>query len=440
MKILSLEQIAREAPEKAGEAYDKINQWKPITVTLPGGREVVVGFDNPGFGRIERKIICDDSGKMIYGLPEILEGPVLKEEDLRLVKGPVVETSAGKRALVSGAVLVPYFLKDGQFYVGVVKQPRPVMGDPRTGAQGQFPTVEIPRGFSKRGETLAETATREMQEETGRKLIKDAQFLQTVNINTAFYKGWIGVYAAEVDPAVIPEIERKDKKKRTEEEEKILACKFVPYDDLNEFVRQSGINCLMSLGALKLFDTHVYRHAVPERAEPRHRRVEEPEEESSEYARARRDYEGRSPLSRLAEREFWRLPRTSGWGKAILASVLSLAAGLGIGYFAFKEEKPVAGPRIVYRVENKSKFLEVEGLLRHVYELDSQQFTVSARNDLLARLDAQDGAADGGISEKSIDAYRSHLALVYGEKLAKANPHNSQLLASLRASAPVVVE
>jgi 8-oxo-dGTP pyrophosphatase MutT (NUDIX family) len=59
-----------------------------------------------------------------------------------------------------GAVTVPYMVdEDGRFYIGVVEEYRPTMGETTT--------MNVPRGFSDFGETKEQTANREFMEETG---------------------------------------------------------------------------------------------------------------------------------------------------------------------------------------------------------------------------------------------------------------------------------
>lgn len=80
-----------------------------------------------------------------------------------------------------GAATIPYMIDaDGQIFVGVVKEYRPTMGEAET--------TNIPRGFSDLGESKAETAARELKEETGATMGAAAVLLaEGLNPNSTFF-------------------------------------------------------------------------------------------------------------------------------------------------------------------------------------------------------------------------------------------------------------
>ncbi|MEX2144869.1 MAG: NUDIX domain-containing protein [Candidatus Spechtbacterales bacterium] len=62
-----------------------------------------------------------------------------------------------------GSVIVPWFVKDKEVYIGLLEQNRPTLQDNRN----------VPRGFLDPGENHFQTATREFVEETGFVDLKD---------------------------------------------------------------------------------------------------------------------------------------------------------------------------------------------------------------------------------------------------------------------------
>ncbi len=81
-----------------------------------------------------------------------------------------------------GAVTIPYMVhpNSGDVYVGVVEEFRPTLGGN---------VLNVPRGFMDAGETHRDTATRELQEETGFKAIgsRVVQLAQGLNPNSTYF-------------------------------------------------------------------------------------------------------------------------------------------------------------------------------------------------------------------------------------------------------------
>ena len=84
--------------------------------------------------------------ELLYGQrPEGYDGPVLKEPG------------------GGGAVTIPYYIHQGNIYIGVVEEARPTCTDGNTIER----VLNVPRGFLAPGETHFETAKRELAEEVG---------------------------------------------------------------------------------------------------------------------------------------------------------------------------------------------------------------------------------------------------------------------------------
>ena len=71
--------------------------------------------------------------------------------------GPVIQEKGG-----GGSVVVPYFINDGELYIGVVNESRPTMTDGST-----EPIRNVPRGFMDPKEKHFDTATRILGQEAG---------------------------------------------------------------------------------------------------------------------------------------------------------------------------------------------------------------------------------------------------------------------------------
>lgn len=222
--------------------YPASHEWIPIEAKF-GDKTFVFGFDHPKKGRVELVYVCDDAGKPKWGQYEIREGPAIDAQ--------------GNRPVTTGAVIVPYFKEAGVVRVGLIERVRELLIDPATGAQGNYRVVELPRGFSNVAEAPEGTAHRELGEETGKVAIR-VKNLGRVNANSAFYTGFAGVFAAEVDPAI-------QSKLRPDAKELILKCNFVPYDKVRALVRGEKIDefsvseivCGFTLASLMKFDANL---------------------------------------------------------------------------------------------------------------------------------------------------------------------------------------
>lgn len=120
--------------------------------------------------------------KVLYGKrPEGYDGVVIREP--------------------GGAVTVPYMVdNDGRFYIGVVEEFRPTMGEATT--------KNVPRGFSDFGETKEQTARRELKEETGYKALGSrlVKLAEGLNPNSTFFDysnspdAGVSIFAVQVRP------------------------------------------------------------------------------------------------------------------------------------------------------------------------------------------------------------------------------------------------
>lgn len=99
---------------------------------------------------------------------------------------------------MGGAVTLPWMTDEaGQIYVGLVEEHRPTMGEDRT--------LNAPRGMANAGESRAETARREMQEETGKDIGSRAvqvasgqNFNSTLFDNTQEHTGGVDIYTVKL--------------------------------------------------------------------------------------------------------------------------------------------------------------------------------------------------------------------------------------------------
>jgi len=228
MKLIKLSDVLEKHPEFTPK-------WKGIE-EIVGDKKVLVGIDNPGFGRIEMWVHCKDDGSPAYDQPIITEGAADNE---------------GKRKTASGAIVIPYyFTNNDDVKVGLIQQDRKVVKDPVSDASGYL-SWELPRGFGKLSEASYLTATRELGEETS-KVAKQVHRLGNakagVNANTAFYSTHITVWAAEVDLNIESHLKPDSK-------EPILKCDFLPYKQIRDMVYEGQIICGLSLAGLTLFDT-----------------------------------------------------------------------------------------------------------------------------------------------------------------------------------------
>src|SRR3989344_2395952 len=113
MKVKKLSEILKENPEFNPE-------WK-----FQGDM-----IANQKFGSSRHIVICDDKGEPLYDTIEIRETP--------------------------GVIILPYYQDKGVFYLGIVRQKRPIIEDPKTKSQGNVLSIEFPRGFALKGEPTEE--------------------------------------------------------------------------------------------------------------------------------------------------------------------------------------------------------------------------------------------------------------------------------------------
>ncbi len=211
MKVEKLDDVIKKNPKFVPE-------WK----AHPHG-----GLYNPKFGSVERVVIEEDDGKILYDQYQINE--------------------------VVGAVIIPYYKKGGKLYIGLITQLRCIIREPKTEKQGNVKSIEVPRGFGIVGETSEKTAIRELGEETS-SVIKRLDFIGLINPNTAFYIHiGIPVFAAEVDSD-----KRSDFK--PDAREKILRSHFCNKDEILKKIREKEIFCGISKAAL--LDFFVYKNML----------------------------------------------------------------------------------------------------------------------------------------------------------------------------------
>ena len=226
-RIRRLTEVLKEHPSfKPG--------WRALKESSRDG-DVAVGFDNPGFGRVEGVVVCDGEGRPVYDQYQIEEGPA---------------DADGKRRKASGAIIVPYYLRDGQVQLGFIVRLREVVRDPATGNQGRE-SLEFPRGLRNAGDSsdLA-TAIRELGEEM-HGVAKSAERIGGVNPNTAFYvTSGIPVFSVELEPARV---------RRSSEDagEHITRSEFMSLKKTFEKVARGEIFCGLTLSALALFTSRI---------------------------------------------------------------------------------------------------------------------------------------------------------------------------------------
>lgn len=242
-KIRELWEVLSEQQELIKQGKLKPEQvfkpgWEVLEKELSDGTKVFAGYENRRFGKVRPVVVCRDDGTPIFDQYDIEEGPANQES---------------KRALVSGAVIVPHFFDSRDPYVGLIDRTREVVRNPQTGEQG-YGAIELPRGFSRLAEVPEDTATRELGEETAsvaRKVFKLGGMGYS-NANTAFHNGFYWIFGAEVDPAIRSHL-------RPDARELILKCTFHPYPDVRRMVDRGDIYCNFTNGALMRFDTYLER-------------------------------------------------------------------------------------------------------------------------------------------------------------------------------------
>jgi hypothetical protein len=139
-----------------------------------------------------------------------------------------------------GAVIVPFFLKGGQCYIGVVEQLRHTQGGH---------VNNVPRGYRKPGENALENAVREFNEEVGPDTDKVSVEIyplggSPVNANSAHYETWgvdegVKFFTCEISANALEAQEdgsyafRADMLGKIDDERKkeaIFGAKFIPWD------------------------------------------------------------------------------------------------------------------------------------------------------------------------------------------------------------------
>lgn len=242
-KIRELWEVLYEQQELIKQGKLKPEQafrpgWRVIEKELPDGTKVFAGYENPKFGQVRPVVICDDNGTPRFDQYDVIEGPANQES---------------RRAITSGAVIVPHFFEGRDTYVGMIDRTREVVIDPRTGEQG-YRALELPRGFSRLAEVPEDTAARELGEETAsvaKKVFKLGGHGYS-NANSAFYRGFYWVFGAEVDPSIKSHL-------RPDSKELILKSEFLPYSEVRRMVDNGEIFCNVTNGALMRFDTYLER-------------------------------------------------------------------------------------------------------------------------------------------------------------------------------------
>jgi len=226
MKVRPYSDVLREQPSAS-------TGWKPILGSVDG-KETVTGFSSDKHGEIKMVFVCDDDGKARWDQPQMQFGPVVN----------------GKRAESAGAIIVPYYTKIGEMYVGLLEEERPVPRYRPNGDHSNLLYHALPRGFVKPGEAMDAAAVRELGEEAGKAAIS-VYNLGGFNEDTAFYAGYNSCYAIKVDELIEAHL-------RPDANEKILRCKFYRYPkEVNELVAQRKLDCGETLATLRLFDANI---------------------------------------------------------------------------------------------------------------------------------------------------------------------------------------
>lgn len=209
MKVKKLADVLKEHP-------DFVHGWNP-------GKD---GMHNEKFGFVEPIVVCKDDGVPIWGQYQIYE--------------------------IHGSVIVSYYRQDEKIFIGLITIVRPVVKDPETGEQGNYKSLEVPRGFNLGEETTLGSAKRELGEETGRVLKQIYEVGQT-NVNTAFC-GTDGsentTWVAEVDPHITEKLDPGA-------DEKILKCEFFPLNEVMGMLRNKKIICGLTKSTLIDFVAHM---------------------------------------------------------------------------------------------------------------------------------------------------------------------------------------
>lgn len=192
-----------------------------------GWKEKDGGRVNPKFGSTRHVVVCDDSGNPLYDQIEIREQP--------------------------GSVIVPYFIIGLGYYFGVIEQVRPVIEDPKTGRQGNVVSVEFPKGFAIKGESLEETVRRELVEET-QSVIIGVEYLGSINPLTSLYAEQKAneVFAVKVDENKIRNIEKEELSKEAQKEG-ILSSNYISQRELFDLIKSGKMFCGLSQAALVKF-------------------------------------------------------------------------------------------------------------------------------------------------------------------------------------------
>lgn len=105
---------------------------------------------------------------------------------------------------------------------------------------------EIPRGFAKAGETPAETAVRETQEETD-SVVVSTSYLGDVCDNTAFSPHFTAIQVGMIDPS------RKPADKADVNEKLMSPVKFFTIAEINQMIARTEIYDGYTLAALGLY-------------------------------------------------------------------------------------------------------------------------------------------------------------------------------------------
>ncbi|MBU0649224.1 NUDIX hydrolase [Patescibacteria group bacterium] len=177
---------------------------------------------HPTYGEIRHVWVCDKEGK--------------PHHDQFLHNEPI------------GAVTMP-MRKDGK--VGFITADRPCFPP----GKEHFPlkdfevlgceSLELPRGFPKKGERSEQTAKREGAEEIGSPILEVSEIGQ-ITPNTTFNPHRIPVYLAKIDEDFVGEVP-------PDVNEKILGKVFLSKDEIMEKLKNQEIFCGFTLAALSLW-------------------------------------------------------------------------------------------------------------------------------------------------------------------------------------------
>jgi len=114
---------------------------------------------------------------------------------------------------------------------------------------GQLGTwsLEIPRGFPKKGAAAEQTATEEPAEELGHP-VRSIRLVGAVNCNTAYFVRRIPVYMAVIDRSLLSGVE-------PDINEKIRTADWFSANEVDTKIASGEIFCALTLGALMLART-----------------------------------------------------------------------------------------------------------------------------------------------------------------------------------------